>query len=157
QNFESFDSRDSLEEESGSKKKTRRRNSIPELVGEARKFMFGSLAKRLEKASETKTGKDRRGTLKQIQMPTYELPDLEENLDEACDSPQERRHSVDTPLSNNPELLVLNNSTPSVEFNTIEQNQDLHQWWTICSSFEHRLRTPEMGYALRWEGWSLQA
>ncbi|PIO61799.1 transporter, cation channel family protein [Teladorsagia circumcincta] len=130
QNFESFDSRDSIEEESGSKKKARRRNSIPELVGEARKFMFGSLAKRLEKASETKAGKDRRGTLKQIQMPTYELPDLEENLDEAGDSPQERRHSVDTPLSNNPELLVLNTSTPSVEFNTIEQNQDLHQWWT---------------------------
>ncbi|PIO64398.1 transporter, cation channel family protein [Teladorsagia circumcincta] len=102
QNFESFDSRDSIEEESGSKKKARRRNSIPELVGEARKFMFGSLAKRLEKASETKAGKDRRGTLKQIQMPTYELPDLEENLDEAGDSPQERRHSVDTPLSNNP-------------------------------------------------------
>ncbi|KAK6014922.1 transporter, cation channel family protein [Ostertagia ostertagi] len=109
QNFESFDSRDSLEEESGSKKKTRRRNSIPELVGEARKFMFGSLAKRLEKASETKTGKDRRGTLKQIQMPTYELPDLEENLDEACDSPQERRHSVDTPLSNNPGMRNENN------------------------------------------------
>ncbi|KHJ79610.1 hypothetical protein OESDEN_20738 [Oesophagostomum dentatum] len=64
--------------------------------------MFGSLAKRLEKAAETKSGKDRRGTLKQIQLPTYELPDLEENLDEACDSPQERRHSVDTPLTNNP-------------------------------------------------------
>ncbi|KAK6054089.1 transporter, cation channel family protein [Cooperia oncophora] len=103
QNFEPLDSRESIEEENGSKKRQRaRRNSIPELVGEAKKFMFGSLAKRLEKAAETKTGKDRRGTLKQIQMPTYELPDLEENLDEAGDSPQERRHSVDTPLSNNP-------------------------------------------------------
>nr|CDJ87638.1 Ion transport domain containing protein [Haemonchus contortus] len=130
QNFESFESRESVEEENGSKKRQRRRNSIPELVGEAKKFMFGSLAKRLEKATETKAGKDRRGTLKQIQMPTYELPDLEENLDEASDSPQERRHSVDTPLSNNPELLMLNTSTPSVEFNTLEQNQELHQWWT---------------------------
>ncbi|RCN28092.1 transporter, cation channel family protein [Ancylostoma caninum] len=110
----------------------RRRNSIPELVGEAKKFMFGSLAKRLEKAAESKSGKDRRGTLKQLQMPTYELPDLEENLDEACDSPQERRHSVDTPMSNNPgvDLLVLNASSPSVEFPNIEPNPDLHQWWT---------------------------
>ncbi|EYC27828.1 hypothetical protein Y032_0008g206 [Ancylostoma ceylanicum] len=82
-------------------------------------------------------------------MPTYELPDLEENLDEACDSPQERRHSVDTPMSNNPgrtvkfpelprgtysasgiDLLVLNASSPSVEFPNIEPNPDLHQWWT---------------------------
>ncbi|KHJ86331.1 hypothetical protein OESDEN_13923 [Oesophagostomum dentatum] len=94
--------------------------------------MFGSLAKRLGKAAETKSGKDRRGTLKQIQLPTYELPDLEENLDEACDSPQERRHSVDTPLTNNPaaEALLLHTSSVSMEFHTIEPNPDLHQWWT---------------------------
>ncbi|EYC27831.1 hypothetical protein Y032_0008g206 [Ancylostoma ceylanicum] len=149
QNFDSFESRESIEEDGGSRRKQRRRNSIPELVGEAKKFMFGSLAKRLEKAAESKSGKDRRGTLKQLQMPTYELPDLEENLDEACDSPQERRHSVDTPMSNNPgrtvkfpelprgtysasgiDLLVLNASSPSVEFPNIEPNPDLHQWWT---------------------------
>ncbi|VDM59301.1 unnamed protein product [Angiostrongylus costaricensis] len=45
----------------GSKKKQRRRNSIPELVGEARKFM-------LEKTAESKNIKDRRGTLKQLQV-----------------------------------------------------------------------------------------
>ncbi|ETN72174.1 transporter, cation channel family protein [Necator americanus] len=129
-NFESFDSRESGDEDGGSRKKQRRRNSIPELVGEAKKFMFGSLAKRLEKAAESKSGKDRRGTLKQLQMPTYELPDLEENLDEASDSPHERRHSVDTPLSNNPDLLIMNTSTPSVEFQAIEPNPDLQQWWT---------------------------
>ncbi|VDP05647.1 unnamed protein product [Heligmosomoides polygyrus] len=130
QNFESFESRGSVEEEGGNEKKQRRRNSIPELVGEAKKFIFGSLAKRFEKAAESKAGKDRPGTLKQIHVPTYELPDLEENLDEACESPQERRHSIDTPMSNNPDLLVLNTSTPSVDFNCFEPNQDLDQWWT---------------------------
>ncbi|VDK61932.1 unnamed protein product [Cylicostephanus goldi] len=130
QNFESFDSRESIDEDNGSRKKPRaRRNSIPELVGEAKKFMFGSLAKRLEKAAESKGAlKDRRGTLKNLQvttsshfgicivfyfvseMPTYELPDLEENLDEASDSPQERRHSVDTPMTNNPGNLCFEKS-----------------------------------------------
>uniref|UniRef100_A0A1I7XTJ5 Ion_trans domain-containing protein n=1 Tax=Heterorhabditis bacteriophora TaxID=37862 RepID=A0A1I7XTJ5_HETBA len=98
---DSFESRESIEEDIGSKKRQRRRNSIPELVGEAKKFMFGSLAKRLEKAAENKGSKDKRGTLKQLQMPTYELPDLEENVDETSESPHERRHSVDTPLNTN--------------------------------------------------------
>ncbi|CAJ0600567.1 unnamed protein product [Cylicocyclus nassatus] len=134
QNFESFESRESIDEDNGSRKKPRaRRNSIPELVGEAKKFMFGSLAKRLEKAAESKGAlKDRRGTLKNLQMPTYELPDLEENLDEASDSPQERRHSVDTPMTNNPatDVMALHTTSPSMEFHNFEPTPDLHQWWT---------------------------
>ncbi|KJH44544.1 transporter, cation channel family protein [Dictyocaulus viviparus] len=132
QNLESFDSCYAIEEERSSKRKQRRRNSIPELVGEAKKFMFGSLSRRLEKTAESKFGRDRRGTIRQFQMPTYELPDLEENLDETCESPQERRHSVDTPMTNIPgtDQLAFNVSTPSVEFHDIEPNPDLHQWWT---------------------------
>ncbi|CAJ0583737.1 unnamed protein product, partial [Mesorhabditis spiculigera] len=47
------------------------------------------LAKRFEKP-EPKTTKERRATMKQFHLPTYELPDVEETQDE-----EERRHSLD--------------------------------------------------------------
>ncbi|VDO22924.1 unnamed protein product [Haemonchus placei] len=68
------------QKENGSKKRQRRRNSIPELVGEAKKFMFGSL-----KATETKAGKDRRGTLKQIQVSIFRImTSISAPLHESC-------------------------------------------------------------------------
>ncbi|CAI4226086.1 unnamed protein product [Auanema sp. JU1783] len=138
QTLESIESRESQEEDHSTKKRNRRRNSIPELVGEAKKFMLG-MGKRLEK--EKNTNKDRRGTLKQLQvkLPTYELPELEENVEETVDSPQERRHSMDAAMNNLHESLMQQNSTPSVEFPSIEFGPDVDHWWTTLEKEDNYL------------------
>ncbi|CAJ0935665.1 unnamed protein product, partial [Mesorhabditis belari] len=97
QSLEIADSGESLLEDDrrGSRRhKGRRRGSIPELVGEAKKFMLDSLTKRFEKSETKQAVKDRRATMKQFHLPTYELPDVEETQDE-----EERRHSLDANLS----------------------------------------------------------
>ncbi|CAJ0583303.1 unnamed protein product, partial [Mesorhabditis spiculigera] len=123
----------------GSKRqRNRRRGSIPELVGEAKKFMLDSLAKRFEKP-EPKTTKERRATMKQFHLPTYELPDVEETQDE-----EERRHSLDANLKlsakpsnssstspNHQSNLGPKESINSIDFNAplVDYSPDVLSWW----------------------------
>uniref|UniRef100_A0AC35G378 Ion transport domain-containing protein n=1 Tax=Panagrolaimus sp. PS1159 TaxID=55785 RepID=A0AC35G378_9BILA len=101
------------EERSGTKKSKNRRSSIPDLMGEAKKLMWGTRIKTLpaqsstpdrptvnpkdilhDKALFTKRT-DKRGTMKQFQMATCDLPDLDEFAEEEELLANERRLSLD--------------------------------------------------------------
>ncbi|VDK63258.1 unnamed protein product [Anisakis simplex] len=146
-----------------------RRSSIPELVGEAKKFIFSSGMSAKQKSlqsdrpgsvtdrsksmlgtgektagSNPVTRAEKRSTLKALQMPTYELPDLEEKGEDndsyvSCD----RRHSAEAAL-----LPTLNNDStnaatkaesssllPDVFGGAIQDSTpDIKGWWGDLNS-----------------------
>uniref|UniRef100_A0A914YYD4 Ion transport domain-containing protein n=1 Tax=Panagrolaimus superbus TaxID=310955 RepID=A0A914YYD4_9BILA len=102
------------EERSGTKKSKNRRSSIPDIMGEAKKLMWGTRIKTIPAQSSTPDRPavnpkdilhdkalfakrtDKRGTMKQFQMATCDLPDLDEFAEEEEELlANERRLSLD--------------------------------------------------------------
>ncbi|KAK0421025.1 hypothetical protein QR680_015029 [Steinernema hermaphroditum] len=148
------------EERALKKQKSKRRSSIPELVGEAKKFVFSGMSARIKSLPLHSTLPDRpniavisgdhyhstannkhsaplsslsrsekRSTLKQLQMGTYELPDLEEWGEDNGDSPSgDRRYSLEA------QYLSCNDYPPispcSDVFHTEpDPTPDIRLWW----------------------------
>ncbi|CAD5216869.1 unnamed protein product [Bursaphelenchus okinawaensis] len=168
---------DSPVEEPVKKVSKRRRSSIPDLVGEAKKLVWGKASKsptpnanqstdrptdtltandtnyfdnRQRRSSFRKTNAqnqvnlnrvDKRATLKQLQMQTYELPEVEE-WEEAEDAlaPNDRRHSLEVSNSKHPASQLsrrpsqIKHLQSVTEYNFYQQpNQtsttDVQSWW----------------------------
>ncbi|KAF8358128.1 nca-2 [Pristionchus pacificus] len=160
QSMESSDDEGATAAESRRSSRACRRGSIPELVGEAKKFMLGVGKRRSEdrgnnnsahatsnnnnNSNPNLTARDRRTAMRNFQIKTCELPELEESsLGE--DSPSyDRRHSYDQQLMANSNTLDLaaaslssisvdpvpSSGTSPLEWKVIDQSPDVNTWWS---------------------------